>query len=201
MQILFLLLILFVLPSSWPASVCKNLNGDLEKLASTYHDSMKTLSDTLMTTANVTTKINPDINKAQKVKKEISDLVKGCKDAKDADVDEDDICEKIEAVLAEIKELDADLQKMGTFDNGVVNTVRISAIEKSNSLIAVLQNSIGDNSAKKDADDDAEDDDDDDKDANDDEEEENKDKDDEENDDSDDSDTENDDQDSDQEES
>lgn len=201
MQILFLLLILFVLPSSWPASVCKNLNGDLEKLASTYHDSMKTLSDTLMTTANVTTKINPDINKAQKVKKEISDLVKGCKDAKDADVDEDDICEKIEAVLAEIKELDADLQKMGTFDNGVVNTVRISAIEKSNSLIAVLQNSIGDNSAKKDADDDAEDDEENYKDAKDDEEEENKDKDDEENDDSDDSDTENDDQDSDQEES
>ncbi len=108
---------------------------------------MKTLSDTLMTTANVTTKINPDISKAQKFKKEISDLVKGCKDS---DGDEDDMSEKIEAPLAEIKELDVDLQKMGTFENGLVNTARISAIEKSNSLIALLQNSVGDDFAKKD---------------------------------------------------
>lgn len=153
MRILFLLLMLFVLPSAWPESVCKNLNGDLEKSASTYHDCMKSLSDTLMTTPNVTTKINPDINKVQKVKKEISNLVRGCKND---DGDEDDISQKIKDVLSKIKELDLDLQKMGTFDNGVVNTARISAIEKSNNLIAVLQNSIGDDAEKKEDDEDGE---------------------------------------------
>lgn len=141
MRILFLLLLLFWLPNSWSATVCESLNSDLEKLASTYYDCAKTLSDTLMTSANVTTKINPDISKAKNVQKGISDLVNACKGD---DNEEDELSQKIEDVLSEIKELDADLQKMGTFDNVAVNTARINAIQKSNGLIASLQNSVGD---------------------------------------------------------
>jgi hypothetical protein len=140
-RILFFLLLLFGLPNSWPASLCENFNSDLKKLASTYYDRMKTLSDTLMTSANVTTKINPDISEAKNVQKGISDLVNGCKGD---DNEEDELSQKIEDVLSEVKELDADLQKMGTFDNLAVNTARINAIEKSNKLIASLQDSVGD---------------------------------------------------------
>ena len=135
MRFVFVILFLCCLSTSWATGHCDGLNGDLKKLASDYLDAMKSLSNTLMTTPNITPNVKPDISKVQKAVDATNTLMVKCK--KD-DLDKHNASQSIKSILHKVSALDKDLQKMGTFDNGALNTARINAVEKSNAFMASL---------------------------------------------------------------
>lgn len=116
-------------------SVCDSVNGNIKQLGVDYLNATKNLSNTLMTTANVSVSVKPDVKKAEDLQKEISSLETSCKSGKS---DEDEIIEAASKIAEEAKEPDLVLQKMGIFENVALNTARINAIDKSNKLIGSL---------------------------------------------------------------
>ncbi len=135
MRFLFVILFLCSSSTSWSAEHYEKRKGGLQKLAADYLDAMKTLSNTLMTTPGVTPKVKPDIIKAEKLNKATNILMTKYKGDK---LGEDKASKIIKTILCGVRGLDKDLQKMGTFDNGALNTARINAVQRSNRLMAML---------------------------------------------------------------
>lgn len=131
----FFLITILGLVNLFADSVCDSVNGNIKQLGLDYLNATKNLSNTLMTTANVSVSVKPDVKKAEDLQKEISSLETSCKSGKS---DEDEIIEAAFKIAEEAKEPDLVLQKMGIFENVALNTARINAIDKSNKLIGSL---------------------------------------------------------------
>ena len=112
-------------------SVCDSVNGNIKQLGVDYLNATKNLSNTLMTTANVSVSVKPDVKKAETLQKEIGSLETSCKSGKS---DEDEIIEAASKIAEEAKEPDLVLQKMGTFNNVALNTARTI---KSSSILQI----------------------------------------------------------------
>ena len=115
------------------AEVCDNIEN-LEKLTADYLDTIKNLSSTLRTTPN-TRMVKLDVNNVEAITSAANVLATKCKNSGYLDEDEE-----AKNILDKIKEEDTNLQKMGNFDNGALNTARINAIAKSNGLMGLLLN-------------------------------------------------------------
>ncbi len=136
------------------ADICDNIEN-LEKLTADYLDTIKNLSSTLKTTPN-TRMVNLDVNNVEAIASASNVLATKCKS--NGYLDED---KEAKNIFSKIKEEDTNLQKMGNFDNGALNTARINAIAKSNGLMGLLLNfdKDGVDKEKDDSDEDPDDDD------------------------------------------
>ena len=135
MRLVFTIIFFINLPSVCSGTICEGINKDLALLAKSYSESVKTFSNTLMTTANVSIATKPDVKNAESIRDKVSALVSSCKKG---DANENELPDAISEILELSKKQDLDFQKMGIFENVALNSARINSVIESNKLIGAL---------------------------------------------------------------